>query len=79
VTTDVPADLQAALADRYELRRGFDVKLTRVRYEFQGGSRMQRGSDLTLPVVADRWRVGGRIEILFLPERNYDSVIVTGY
>ncbi len=58
---------------------GFDVKLTRVRYEFQGGSRRQRGSDLTLPVVADRWRVGDRIEILFLPERNYDSVIVTGY
>lgn len=37
-----------------------------------------RRSDLTLPVVADRWRAGDRIEILYLPDRGYDSVIATG-
>jgi serine/threonine protein kinase len=56
---------------------GFDVKLTRVRYEFTADGRTHRGSDVTLPVVADRWRIGDRIEILYLPGRNYDSVIAT--
>lgn len=56
----------------------FNVKHTRVRYEFQADGTTQRGGDLVLPVVADRWRAGDRIEILYIPERNYDSVIVSG-
>ncbi len=53
------------------------VKLTRVRYEFRADGQTWRGSDLTLPVVADRWRVGDRIEILYIPGRDYDSMIAT--
>lgn len=56
---------------------GFEVKLTRVRYEFTADGQIRRGSDVTLPVIADRWRVGERIEILYLPDRNYDSMIAT--
>jgi serine/threonine protein kinase len=55
----------------------FGVKLTRVRYDFAADGRTQRGSDVVLPVVADRWREGERVEILYLPERNYDSVIIS--
>lgn len=55
---------------------GFEVKLTRVRYEFHADGQIRRGSDLTLPVVADRWRAGDRIEILYMG-RNYDSMIAT--
>jgi len=56
---------------------GFQVMLTRVRYEFTADGQTRRGSDLTLPVIADRWRAGERIEILYLPGRNYDSMIAT--
>jgi hypothetical protein len=47
-----------------------------VRYEFAADGRQQRGSDLVLPYVADRWRMGDPLEVLYLPERDYDSVIV---
>jgi hypothetical protein len=53
------------------------VKLSRVRYEFLADGELHRGSDLTLPVVADRWRVGDRIEVLYIPARGYDSMIAT--
>jgi hypothetical protein len=56
---------------------GFEVKLTRVRYEFVADGQTRRGSDLTLPVIADRWRPGDRIEILYLAGRNYDSMIAS--
>jgi serine/threonine protein kinase len=55
----------------------FGVKFTRVRYEFQADGRTQRGSDVVLPVIADRWREGEHIEILYVAERNYDSVIIS--
>lgn len=58
---------------------GFHAKVTRVRYEFTADGQTRRGSDLTLPVIADRWRVGDRIEILYLPDRNYDSMIATAH
>ncbi len=69
-----------ALAEIIDFRPadvGFEVKLTRVRYEFTADGQTWRGSDLTLPVIADRWRAGDRIEILYLPDRNYDSMIAT--
>ena len=69
-----------ALAEIIDFRpedMGFHVKVTRVRYEFTADGRTWRGSDLTLPVIADRWRAGDRIEILYLPDRHHDSVIAT--
>jgi serine/threonine protein kinase len=72
-------DGTAALAEIIDFRPeavGFDVKLTRVRYEFMADGQVRRGSDLTLPVVADRWRAGDRVEILYMG-RNYDSMIAT--
>jgi hypothetical protein len=68
-----------ALAEIMDFRPedvGFEVKLTRVRYEFMAAGQAWRGSDLTLPVIADRWRAGDRIEILYMG-RNYDSMIAT--
>jgi len=55
----------------------FGVKFTRVRYEFQVDGRTHRGSDVVLPVIADRWRAGEHVEVLYLPERSYDSVIIS--
>jgi len=66
----------AAIIDFRPEDVGFQVKLTRVRYEFMAEGLARRGSDLTLPVISDRWRVGDRIEILYMG-RNYDSMIAT--
>lgn len=55
----------------------FGAKMTRVNYDFEADGEVRRDSDLSLPVVADRWKVGDRIEVLYLPERDYDSVIVS--
>ena len=71
----VPAT--AEIIDFREEDVGFQVKLTRVRYEFAADGRARRGSDLTLPVIADRWRAGDRIEILYRADRDYDSMIAT--
>jgi serine/threonine protein kinase len=66
----------AAVVDVKEEELAFGAKLARVRYEFAADGRQQRGSDLVLPYVADRWRMGDPLEVLYLPERDYDSVIV---
>ena len=55
----------------------FEVKMARVKYEFQADGQLRRDADLTLPVIANRWRVGDRIDVLYLPYRNYDSLIVS--
>jgi len=55
----------------------FEVKMARVRYEFVADGQLRRDADLTLPVIANRWRVGDRIDVLYLPYRDYDSLIVS--
>jgi hypothetical protein len=55
---------------------GFEVKLTRVRYEFQADGRPHRDSDTVLPWIADRWDPGSEIAVLYLPAEPYDSVII---
>ena len=57
---------------------GFDVKMARVHYEFGADGQVRRDADMTLRVIADRWRVGDRVEVLYLPDRDYDSAIVSG-
>lgn len=55
----------------------FGGKLVRVRYEFEADGARHRGSDWVLPSIADKWEIGDGIEVLYLPEREYDSVIVS--
>ncbi len=56
---------------------GFAVKHSKVRYEFEVDGRQHRDSDLVLPVIADRWERGTIIQILYLPEQDYKSVIIS--
>jgi len=37
---------------------------------------LRRDSDTVLPTIAAVWKVGDRIPILYMPDRDYDSVIV---
>jgi serine/threonine protein kinase len=54
----------------------FDEKLARVNYQFVADGELHRDSDTVLPTIADRMQVGDEIPILYMPDRNYDSVIV---
>ncbi|MDF2773498.1 MAG: hypothetical protein K0S86_2995, partial [Geminicoccaceae bacterium] len=56
---------------------GFDVSMTRVRYEFEADGQVHRDSDQALPSISGRWAVGTPIQILFLPDERYDSVIIS--
>lgn len=54
----------------------FDEKLARVGYEFSVDGQVYRDSDTVLPVIADRWQPGDQVSILYLPNKDCDSVIV---
>ena len=54
----------------------FDEKIMRVSYEFEAEGALRRDSDTVLPTIAALWKVGDRIPILYIPDRDYDSVIV---
>lgn len=54
----------------------FDEKIARVNYQFEVDGELKRDADTVLPAIADRWQPGDEIPILYLPDRDYDSVIV---
>jgi serine/threonine protein kinase len=54
----------------------FDEKLARVAYQFEADGESHRDSDVVLPTIADRLQPGDQVPILYLPDRDYDSVIV---
>jgi hypothetical protein len=55
----------------------FGAKLARVRYEFEADGARHRGSDWVLTTYAERWETGDTMEVLYLPDEDYDSVIVS--
>jgi serine/threonine protein kinase len=67
----------AKVLDMQTEKIGFDEKLTRVRYEFEADGLLHRGSEQVLPAIASRWDRGDVIQILYLPDRDYDSVIIS--
>jgi len=54
----------------------FDEKTARVTYHFEADGHRHRDTDTVLPAIAHRWEEGDSVPILFIPERDYDSVIV---
>jgi serine/threonine protein kinase len=55
----------------------FAQELARVTYQFEADGLLHRDTDQALPAIADRWQPGDRVQILFLPHEDYDSVIVS--
>jgi hypothetical protein len=69
-----------ALAEVLSIRpepAAFARQLARVTYEFEVDRVVHRDTDSLLPAVADRWQPGDRLQILYLPESDFDSVIVS--
>ncbi|HKS04671.1 MAG TPA: serine/threonine-protein kinase [Gemmatimonadaceae bacterium] len=56
---------------------GFSVKYAKVSYEFEADGQIHRDADTVIPAISNRWRVGDTVQILYLPEEGYDSVIVS--
>jgi hypothetical protein len=75
VSEGVPAVAQIVSTRLQDL--AFSVKIAQVSYEFEADGELHRDVDQVLPVIADRWRVGDVVEILYLPDRDHDSVIVS--
>ena len=55
----------------------FGEKMARVTYQFEADGAMHRDSEQVLPAIASRWQPGDRVQILYLPDRDYDSVIIS--
>jgi hypothetical protein len=55
----------------------FDRTLARVTYQFPADGLLRRDTDHVLPVIAGRWMPGDSVPVLYLPEHDYDSVIIS--
>jgi serine/threonine protein kinase len=55
----------------------FEATIARVSYQFELEGVLHRDTDQVLPVIAGRWQPGDRIQILCIPELDYDSVIIS--
>jgi hypothetical protein len=55
----------------------FEVPIAVVQYEFQLEGELHRDADKVLPAIANRWRMGDTIQLLVIPERGYDSIIIS--
>ncbi|MEX2283784.1 MAG: serine/threonine-protein kinase [Gemmatimonadota bacterium] len=55
----------------------FDSAIARVTYQFDADGDLHRDADTVLPMIAARWQPGDRIQVLYLPELDYDSVIIS--
>ncbi|HEU0299812.1 MAG TPA: serine/threonine-protein kinase [Longimicrobium sp.] len=55
----------------------FGEKISRVGYQFQADGTLHRDSDRVLPAFANRWRPGDRIHVLYIPDQDYESVIIS--
>jgi serine/threonine protein kinase len=70
--TPTTAEIVNILEDRIP----FDQRLARVSYQYEADGQLHRDVDQVLPAIADRWRPGDRVQILYVAGREYDSVIV---
>ncbi|HSJ63921.1 MAG TPA: serine/threonine-protein kinase [Gemmatimonadaceae bacterium] len=67
----------ARILDMEKESTAFDMKMMRVRYEFEADGAVHRGVDSVLRPIAERWDSGDSIHILYLPHRDYASAIVS--
>jgi len=55
----------------------FDSPMARVAYEFTVDGVPHRDVDQMLPAIASRWRAGDSVQILYIADDDYDSVIIS--
>jgi Protein kinase domain len=55
----------------------FGEKVARVTYQFPADGALHRDADRVLPAVANRWQPGDRVQVLYIPDDDYESVIIS--
>lgn len=70
-----PAIAEITAIDGYKDEMG--VQMGRVRFDFEADGAVHRASDIRLQSVTDRWRPGDHVEILYVPDADYDAVIIS--
>jgi len=66
----------ATIIDMDTVTANSAVRYTRVRYEFPADGVNHRGADRVLPWITERWCVGDQLSVLYIPEKDYDSIVV---
>jgi hypothetical protein len=55
----------------------FEGTMAKVTYQFTADGEVHRDAELILPSIANRWRVGDQVQVLYIAALDYDSVIVS--
>jgi serine/threonine protein kinase len=55
----------------------FGTKLSKVSYDFTVAGEVYRNADRVDAAIGERWAPGDRIRVLYIPEENFDSVVVS--
>ena len=71
----LPANAQ--ILEIQQEKIAFDQYLSRVSYQFEADGLVRRDADSVLPMTAYRWQPGDLIQVLYLPDLDYDSVIIS--
>jgi hypothetical protein len=71
--TPAMAEILAVLDEPTE----YGEKLVQVTYEFEADGERRRDIERLLPSIAARWQPGDRVQILYLADERYDSVIIS--
>lgn len=66
----------ATILDIQVEKNSLEQKMARVSYEFEADGLLHRDSDLVLPTTGVRLRPGEHVHVLYIAERDHDSVIV---
>ncbi len=67
----------AEIISMQDAKDDMGTKLSRIRFQWEVDGRLHRDSDEVLARIADKWLVGDQVQILYLPDAGYDSLIIS--
>ncbi|MFN0177853.1 MAG: serine/threonine protein kinase [Gemmatimonadales bacterium] len=71
----VPAT--AEIVTMQDTKDDLGQKLNRIRYQWEVDGQFHRHSEEVLASIADKWLVGDQIRILYLPDEEFDSLVIS--
>jgi len=67
----------AEIVSMQDAKDDMGAKLSRIRYQWVVDGELHRDSDEVLARFSDKWLAGDQIQILYLPDAGYDSLIIS--
>lgn len=68
---------QPASAEILERHKADNEICYTVTYEFEADGHRHRGVDKVPPNLSRLWHAGDTVQVLYLPERDYDSIVIS--